>query len=133
MPDFVIPHPEEERSFSELRSEFRESNRQRIRAMLHSESYKVGPLLYRYETDGVAASVDCTLTEDGRWLSTRAFPVNDVPEKLMRDLERNVRDVEQDLKACLPEGEGFEHDGPPLNSLDEESVLDYMERMTDAR
>jgi hypothetical protein len=124
-----IPHPDEERSFHELRSEFRAANQERIVRELQTQEITVGPLTYRYQTDARAASVDCTLTEDGRWLSTSAFPRIDVPERLLRELEHDVEAVEQDLKACLPEGEGVDHDGPPLFGFSEDELLAYAEAL----
>jgi hypothetical protein len=110
-----------QRTFEELREEFREANRQRIRRMLRKDS------LVRYRKDGtVAGRLETGLMTDapaGRdWRTMKDFMIagNAVPEfneefrvVAGSGLDRELRDLLRDANALrLHEGVIYPNDNP---------------------
>ena len=132
MPNEIIPHPDMQPAFLELRSTFREQNEQRIKSLLKMGSLAVGPLGYQYQTDGKALPTDCWVKDDGVLVFLGDFRFLPVPWKERMKFTEQASEVGKFLLMELPEGEGVDHDAPPISdeqlSSDEE-LLKYMEQL----
>ena len=128
-----------QRTFEELREEFREANLQRIRRTLRKDS------LVRYHRDGtVAGRLDTGLMTDapvGRdWRTLRDYTSQGeaipefreefcIPESL--GLDRELRDLARDASAlALHEGVRYPHDNPEGNThADSATVIDAADEL----
>ena len=69
------------------------------------------------------------IPEEGGEL-TRALTA--VPESIQRKLDRNADNCRLFTSASLPEGEGVDHDGPPIDDLDDEQqIFDAIDKLKD--
>jgi hypothetical protein len=148
-----IVHSEEQPSFSELREQFREENRQRIHRRLREDEIviraKDGTVVARkktgYLTDAPPGHehqrVDDWMAAGGRVPEfSKEFCIErDSQGNLISDLrglEKELRDLDRDATA-LAESERVSHAGvesaPALASLDDESVVKYLDQQKEQK
>ena len=128
----IIPHPNQQRAFKELREEFRRDNEKRILDSLKNFQVDVGPLKYVFASDEKPFETDCWVTDEGEVVYLGEFEIATVPWKLVSKIQSQAQECEKFLAAELPPGEGVDHDGPPLPTemlCDEQALLDYMESL----
>jgi len=131
--DSIVLPADGQRSFEELREEFREANRQRIQRTLRKDS------IVRYHKDGtVAGRIETGLMTDAPagqdWRTVKDFMTagNVVPEfteefKIVEGagLDRELRDLERDVKAVsLHEGVKYPNANPEENHADKLSTAE---------
>jgi hypothetical protein len=138
-----IVHSEGQSSFSELREQFREENRQRVHRLLREDEIviraKDGTVVARkktgYLTDAPPGHehqrVDDWMAAGGRVPEfSNAFLIPDSP-----GLRKELRDLDRDATA-LAESERVSHAGveaaPALGDLSEASVVSYLDRQKES-
>lgn len=136
MPDplRIEPHPEEERSLHELRSEFRADNLARIQSQL--VDYRVGNVQMKMLGVPLAMQGGTTPATRARLLDralcepvTQNFGLGDVPSELA---DRVSRLAEESLTHDLvSHPSGVEHDAPaaaiPVEEMTEQEQMDYVD------
>lgn len=130
-------HPEQERSFHELRAEFRAANLARIRSLLTPLRREVAGKVWCMMTTSdahpmpsqqVIEAMAQSIADPSRCPVLRTFDLDRVPEVLRHRLHQKAEESLTFDTVSVPGG--VDHDGPPLHSLTEQSILDYMEAMT---
>lgn len=138
----ITPHPEMQRSFQELRQEFREENLKRVRGMISSLAVSISGRIHktRFFTDNrklselsqqMIEAMASSISNPSRCPIKQTFGLSEVPRYLSEKLRDKARESETFDSVSIPGG--VDHDGPPLESLDEPSILSYMEKLADVQ
>lgn len=139
-------HHEEQKSYFEMREQFREEHNRDLKSRLR-------PLIVKrrnprtgewemvdtgYLTDGSVHVPDFTFSDDGRitYDGTQTFGLDAVPFNLTEKLFAKAEESGTFEAMSLPEGEGFEHDGPvllqPIEHYTEVELIQYVDRAIEA-
>jgi hypothetical protein len=119
-----IFHAVEDRSYFELREEFRRANHERILAMLSEKEIPVGPLRYRYKTDSQTHLME-------EMYGPQDFGLESVPKHLIERLYEKAEEIETFEAMIAPENEGADWDGPaasPIQGMTETEQIAYVDQ-----
>lgn len=130
MPSILqIPHPEEDRSYFDLRAQFREEALNSLRARLRKTA------VIRDAKGNIIATfsrLDEKHTMDEMYDHPQSFGLESVPANLTERLYDKADESQTFEAMLLPEGEGYEHDGPailqPIEDYTENELIAYVDR-----
>ena len=136
MPELeLIPHPDAERTYAELRSEFRADNLHRVRS-LYAGHHPVGWAMIgdpttardKYMADDWAYEMLCRL--DGH--VAQDFGLRNVPFAMAVRVERLAQESLHHSAATWDDGAGVtDHDAPacaPVESMSDDDLAGYCDR-----
>lgn len=137
-PLHLEPHPESERSYAELRSEFRAENLQRIRSLL--KDYRVNGVNMKLLGEPLAALGGTTPEKRAKLLLEaldspveQDFNLGSVPVEFIQRLGDLVAECDEFEQVTWPDGMGaVDHDAPPapipVEMMTDAEQCEYVDR-----